>query len=112
MSQISRGKFDRLRRATAGFTTSAFDGYGLRGHLPARPAPYASDPIFVHRLAPLLRASFRPPRLTASVISPLRCAITSRPSRCEEDSYLLAVKHARTQENGPEAYAAGPLRFQ
>jgi hypothetical protein len=42
----------------------------------------------------LLRASFRP-RLAASVISPLRFAITSRPSRCEEDLHLLAVKHAR-----------------
>ncbi len=28
--QISRGKFDRLPHATAGFTTSALDGYGLR----------------------------------------------------------------------------------
>ena len=36
----------RLRRATAGFTTSAFNGYGLRGHVPARPTPYASDPVF------------------------------------------------------------------
>src|SRR5881227_2570028 len=35
----SRGKFDRLRRATAGFTTSELDGYGLRSHLPARPSP-------------------------------------------------------------------------
>src|SRR5437867_10855918 len=26
--QLSRGKFDRLQRATAGFTTSALDGYG------------------------------------------------------------------------------------
>ena len=44
-----------------------FDGYGLRSHVPARPAPYASDPVLVHRLASLLRASFRP-RLAASVI--------------------------------------------
>src|ERR1035438_6214209 len=42
MRQTSRGKFNRLQRATAGFTTSALDGYGLRGHVPARPAPYAS----------------------------------------------------------------------
>src|SRR5215469_10909855 len=92
MPQISRGKFDCLRRATVGFTTSAFDGYGLRSQLPARPAPYASDPLLVHRLASLLRASFRP-RLAASVISPLRFAITSRPSRCEEDFHLQTVKH-------------------
>ena len=36
--QVSRGKLDRLQRATAGFTTSALDGYGLRSHSPARPA--------------------------------------------------------------------------
>jgi hypothetical protein len=29
------------------------------------------------------------------VISPLRFAITSRPSRCEEDLHLQAVEHAR-----------------
>jgi len=39
MQQISRGKFDRLPRTTAGFTTSAFDGCGLRDHVLARPAP-------------------------------------------------------------------------
>jgi hypothetical protein len=60
----------------------------------------ASNPVLVHRLASLLRASFRP-RLAASVISPLRFAITSRPSRCEEDFHLLAVKHARhTRKRG------------
>src|SRR5271169_37759 len=39
MPQISRGKFDCLRCATAGFTTSALDGYGLRNHMLARPPP-------------------------------------------------------------------------
>src|SRR5713226_177804 len=39
VAQISRGKFDRLRRTTAGFTTSELDGYGLRNQLPARPPP-------------------------------------------------------------------------
>ena len=58
--QISRGKFDRLPYATAEFTTSALDGYGLRCHVAARPAPYASDPVLVHRLVRLLHASFRP----------------------------------------------------
>jgi hypothetical protein len=52
----------------------------------------------------LLRASFRP-RLAASVISPLRFAITSRPSRCQEDLHLQAVEHARHTKN-----SAGPLR--
>ena len=69
--QISRGKLDRLPHATAGFTTSALDGYGLRGHLPARPAPYASDPVLVHRLVRLLHASFRP----SVAGTPLRFAI-------------------------------------
>jgi len=104
MPQISRGKFDCLRRATAGFTTSAFDGYGLRSHLPARPAPYASDPVLVHRLASLLHASFRP-RLAASVISPLRFAITSRPSRCEEDFHLQTVKHSSARKKAARAFA-------
>src|SRR5438045_9264784 len=97
MPQTSRGKFDRLRCATAGFTTGGLDGYGLRSHLPARPPPYASDPVFVHQLASLLRASVRP-RLTASVISRLRFAITSRPTRCEQDLHLRAAKQVRTQE--------------
>ena len=35
----------------------------------------------------------RRPRLAASVISPLRFAITSRPSRCEEDLHLLLISH-------------------
>src|SRR5438132_10464901 len=51
-------------------------------------------PVLVHQFASLLHASFRP-RLAAGVISPLRFAITSRPSRCEEDLHLQAVEHAR-----------------
>ena len=43
----------------------------------------------------------RRPRLAASVISPLRFAITSRPSRCEEDLHLLAVEHARHTKKRP-----------
>jgi hypothetical protein len=70
--QISRGKFDRLPHATAEFTTSAFDGYGFRCHWPVRPAPYASDPVLVHRLPRLLHASFRP----SVAGTPLRFAIT------------------------------------
>src|SRR5207244_6547045 len=94
--QISRGKFDRLPRTTAEFTTNAFDGYGLHGHLPARPAPYASDPVFVHRLARLLHASFRP----SVAGTPLRFAITSPPSGCEKDFHLRAVEHARHTKKG------------
>jgi hypothetical protein len=95
--QISRDKPDRLQRATAEFTTSALDGYGLRGHLPARPAPYASYPVLVHRLASLLHASFRPRLAT----TPLRFAITSPPSGCEGDLHPQAVKHARRTRKSP-----------
>src|ERR1039457_5287846 len=91
MRQPSRDKSDRLQRATAGFTTSALDGYGLRCHLPARPAPYASYPVLVHRLASLLHASFRP----HLAMTPLRFAITSPPSGCEGDFHPQAVDHAR-----------------
>jgi hypothetical protein len=95
--QISRDKTDRLPRATAEFTTSALDGYGLRCHWPARPPPYALYPVLVHRLAPLLHASFRP-RLA---MTPLRFAITSPPSGCEEDFHLQAVNHARRTNKTP-----------
>src|SRR5215471_6026842 len=91
MQWLSRGKFDRLPRTTVGFTTSAFDGYGLRRRSSLRPAPQASDPLLVHRLACLLCASFRPRLATR----PLRFTITSRPSRCEEDLHLQAIEHAR-----------------
>jgi len=39
MQQLSRDRFDRFRYATAGFTTSVLDEYGLRSHWPARPPP-------------------------------------------------------------------------
>jgi hypothetical protein len=64
---------------------------GLRGHLPARPAPYASDPVLVHRLVRLLRASFRP----SVAGTPLRFAMTSPPSGCQGDFHPRAVEHAR-----------------
>ena len=40
------------------------------------------------------------PRLAASVISPLRFAIFSRPSRCEEDFHLQTVEHAWHTKKG------------
>jgi len=52
-------------------------------------------PVFVHRLAPLLHASFRP-RLAAT---PLRFTIPSPPSGWEEDFHLQAVEHARHTKN-------------
>ena len=89
--QISRGKFDRLPHATAEFTTSVLDGYGLHCQWPARPAPYASNPVLVHRLVRLLHASSGPRLAT----TPLRFAITSPPSGCERDYHPRAVEHAR-----------------
>jgi hypothetical protein len=75
-------------------------GFATIGQL-ARTPP-ASYPVLVHRLAYLLRASFRP-RLAAGVVSPLHFAITSPPSRCEEDLHLPAVDHARhTKKRGSQ----------
>src|SRR5208283_1687020 len=91
MRQTSRDKTDRLRRATAGSTTSALDGDGLRCQMPARPAPQACYPVLVHRLASLLHASFRPRLAT----TPLRFANPSPPSGWVEDLHLQAVVHAR-----------------
>ena len=82
--RISRGKFDRLPLATAGFTTSALDGYDLRCHWPARPAPYASDPVHVHRFLRLLHASSGPHLPMTS----FRFAIASPPSGSEGDFHL------------------------
>ena len=97
MRQTSRGKFNRLQRTTAESKTSTLDEYGLRCHQPARPPPYASYPVLVHRLASLLHPSFKP-HLT---MTPLRFAITSPPSGRVEDLHLQAVKHARHTENSP-----------
>ena len=102
--QISRGKFDRLPHATAGSTTGAFDGYGLRCYEPTRPAPYASHPILVHRPVRLLHASFRPRLAT----TPLRFAITSPPSGCEKDFHLRAVEHARHTRDRGEPRGSSP----
>ena len=102
--QISRGKFDRLPHATAGFTTSALDGNGLRCQWPTRPTLYASDPVFVHRLVRLLNASFRP-RLTTT---PLRFAMTSPPSGCQKDFHPRAVEHARHNRDRGKPRGSSP----
>jgi len=85
--QISRGKLYHLPYAAAEFTPGAFDGYGLHGHLPARPTPYASDPVFVHRLVRLLHASVR----RSLAVTSLRFAITSPPSGYEGDFHPRVV---------------------
>jgi len=89
------------------FTTSAFDGYGLRCQLPARPAPYASNPVLVHRLVRLLHASFRP----SVAGTPLRFAMTSPPSGCQGDFHPRAVEHARhTTKKPSHTEGAGGFR--
>ncbi len=72
--------------------------------VPARPAPYASYPVLVHRLVRLLHASFRP----SVAGTPLRFAMTSPPSGCERDFHPQAVEHARhTEKRAPDI--ASPL---
>jgi hypothetical protein len=95
--QISRGKFDRLPHATAEFTTIALDGYGFRSPLPARPAPYASDPVLIHLLARVLHASFRP----SVAGTPWSFAMTSPPSGCQGDFHPRAAEHARHTTKRP-----------
>jgi hypothetical protein len=56
-------------------------------------------PVFVHRAAALLHASFRP-HLT---MTPLRFANPSPPSGWIEDSHLQAVDHARHTTKRPDA---------
>jgi hypothetical protein len=91
MQQISRGKFDRLQRTTAGFTGTRLDGYGLCCSLPTRPRVLASNPILVHRHTPLLHASFRPRLAT----TPLRFANPSPPPDWIRDLHPQTVEHAR-----------------
>src|SRR5271155_141256 len=91
MQQISRGKFDRLQRPAAGFTSTRFDGYGLCCSLPTRPQVQASYPVLVHRHTLLLHASFRPHLAT----TPLRFANPSPPSGWIRDLHPQTVEHAR-----------------
>src|SRR5580704_6553343 len=65
--QISSGKFSRLPCIVAGSTLRILDGYGLRGKARSSDTR-AFYPIFVHRLARLLYASFRP-RLAATALA-------------------------------------------
>ena len=106
--QISRGKFDRLPRTTAGSTPRTFDGFGLRDHLPARPAQNASYPVLVHRLARLLHASFRP----HLAVTPLRFANPSPPSGWVGDFHPQAVEHARHTKKGGWTFAIPPETSQ
>src|ERR1035441_5335103 len=64
---------------------------GIGGAVARSPNAHALYSVFVHRLALLLHASFRP-RLTTT---PLRFANPSPPSGWVEDFHLQAIEHAR-----------------
>src|SRR5271167_3738530 len=87
--QISRGKFDRFPRATAGFTTGSIDGYGFCNHLLARPTPYASDPALVHWLS------------DPSHDDALALRDDFTPSGCQREFHPRAVEHARYTKKRP-----------
>ena len=70
-TQISRGKFDRLRRTPAESTETGLDGYGLRGRRPARPPETASYPVLVHRATTVATRFLQtPPRGGSPCASP------------------------------------------
>src|ERR1700730_13767854 len=69
-------------------------------------APQPSNPVLVHRLAFLLRASFRPRLAT----TPLRFTNPSLPSRWVKDFHLQAIEHARHTIKTPPAIGGGFLR--
>src|SRR5208337_895052 len=79
---------------------------GLAAFRPLARCRRPHPPVFVHRLAPLLYASFRPRLAT----TPLRFAIPSPPSGWEEDFHLQAVEPARHTKKGGAACAASSYR--
>jgi hypothetical protein len=99
----SRSKFDRLRRPTAGFATSALGRNELRSQWPARPAPWASYPVLVHRLAPLIQASFRARPAT----TPLRFSSSSPPPGRAGDFHPPAAQPVRHASKKPAGRAGG-----
>src|SRR5271157_1535691 len=84
-------------------------GFASIGPLASRRRP--PHPVLVHRLAPLLHASFRP----HLAVTPLRFANPSPPSGWVEDFHLQAVEHARHTKK-PTGLSAGgssmPLIFE
>jgi hypothetical protein len=82
---------NRLRRTPAGFTTRPLMGADFAITCsPVRPGR-PCYPVFVHRAADLLHASFRPRLAT----TPLRFANPSPPSGWIEDFHLQTLDHAR-----------------
>jgi hypothetical protein len=103
-TQISWGKPRSLPRTPAGFTVRAFDGYGLRDFLPARPTRAASYPVAVRQVAISFHASFR----RSLAVPPLRFTRASPPSGCTGDFHPQTAGHA--QHTGRCAPLCGGLR--
>jgi hypothetical protein len=90
LMQISRGKFSRLPRTTAGSTLRMLDEFGLRGNRPARPM-----------LTPPIRFLFIGSRFCSALPSdpPHGCSpcapLTFTLIRLVEDFHFQAAEHAR-----------------
>jgi hypothetical protein len=89
-------RFDRLPCTPAEFTTPTLDDHGLRNQLLVRSGS-PRYPVFVHRAAGLLHASFRLRLAT----TPLRFANPSPSSGWVQDFHLQAVEHARHTTKRP-----------
>ena len=97
-------RFDRLPCTPAEFTTPTLDDHGLRNQLLVR-SGRPRYPVFVHRAAGLLHASFRLRLAT----TPLRFANPSPSSGWLQDFHLQAVEHARHTTKKPPGFAGRPL---
>src|SRR5215208_4365743 len=104
--QISRGKFERFRCTTAGFTLRALDGYGLCGLMPAGPA-----------LTPQIRFLFIGPHLCLALLSDPasrrrpwgRLSFTS--IRLDQDFHPELSNMLGTHKTGPDAMVHPVLYF-
>jgi hypothetical protein len=64
-------------------------------------------PVLVHRLAPLIHASFRPRLAT----TPLRFSSPSPPPGWTGDFHPQAVEHVRHTRKRPDGFPSGPKSF-
>ena len=101
-ARLSRGKPGGLPCIPAGSTSEVFDGYGLCGTEPTRPASSAFG----------IRFLFVRPQVCTTLPSdaslrwpPLRVASTSPPSGCTGDFHPQATGHARHTPVAPLAAA-------
>jgi hypothetical protein len=78
-------------------------GYAITGSLARHPRP----PIRFLFIGSHLCSALLPAPPHGECVSPLRFAITSRPSRCEEGLHLQAVKHAGHTNQKPGLIGAG-----